>query len=355
LEVEHFLKNKLFVALVYVLMGTLILFLLLQIRPVISAVFQFVKAVSAPFLIAMIISYILHPVVNLLSGRKVPRTVAVLLIYAIFITAVAVILMNLIPVFMKQWRELNEHLPQFTMKAQSWFDGFYDSRMLPEMIREGINQAMVKLQNAISSAVGKIVNQIGATINMVFVAFIVPFLAFYILKDFHLLERTVLTIVPKPHRRQVVRLLMDIDRALGNYIRGQFLVCLLVGLAAYIGYWLIGLPYPLLMASIVGIFNIIPYLGPFFGAVPAVIVASTVSLKMVLLVIAVNVLVQILEGNIISPQVVGRTLKIHPLTIIFVLLIGGELAGIVGMILAVPFFAALKVIVQHVFIYYVKT
>jgi len=164
----------------------------------------------------------------------------------------------------------------------------------------------------------------------------------------------VLAIVPRAHRKNVIKLVIDIDTALGNYIRGQFLVCLLVGLLAYVGYWLIGMPYALLLASIVAVFNIIPYLGPFFGAAPAIIMASTISIKMVLLVVAVNMAVQILEGNVISPQVVGRTLHMHPLLIIFALLVGGELAGIVGLILAVPFFAVMKVIIQHIFLYYVR-
>jgi predicted PurR-regulated permease PerM len=181
----------------------------------------------------------------------------------------------------------------------------------------------------------------------------VPFLAFYILKDFQLIEKTVLAIVPKEKRKQVITLLVDIDTALGNYIRGQLLVCMIIGILAYAGYWMIGMPYALLLACLVAIFNIIPYLGPFFGAAPAIILASTISLKMVLMVAVVNTVCQILEGNVISPQVVGRSLNMHPLLIIFALLVGGELAGVVGLILAVPCFAVIKVVLQHLFMYYV--
>ncbi len=130
--------------------------------------------------------------------------------------------------------------------------------------------------------------------------------------------------MPKGHRKHTIRILLDIDKALGNYIRGQFLVCLIIGLIAYIGYWLIGIPYPLLLASVVAVTNIIPYIGPFIGAAPALVVASTVSVKMVLYVLLVNTACQILEGNVISPQVVGRSLNLHPLMIIFALLAGGR-------------------------------
>jgi len=351
---EQFWKSRWFVAFAYTLFGLVILFMFQQIRPTILAIYSFLKAVLTPFVVALIISYVLNPIVRLLNDRGVPRTVAVLLIYAVFVTSVVVAVMNMIPIFLKQLRELNEHLPELTMRAQGWFAGLNDNRIVPHSVREGINDALLRFEENITEAISKFLNGIGETLNMLFMAFIVPFLAFYILKDYRLIEKTVLAIVPRAHRKNVIQLVIDIDTALGNYVRGQFIVCLLVGLLSYIGYWLIGVPYPLLLASLVAVFNIIPYLGPYFGAAPAIIVASTVSLKMVLLVVLVNMIVQTLEGNVISPQVVGKTLHMHPLSIIFVLLIGGELAGIVGLILAVPFFAVLKVIVHHVVNYYIQ-
>lgn len=349
---DRMVRNRLLMALLYILLGLVVVYLLQLIRPVIAGVYAFLKTVLAPFLIALIISYVLNPVVNLLHARKVPRTAAVLLIYAVFVAAMTVILINLIPMFMQQLRELNAHMPQLAMRAQSLFDNMKDNSWIPRSVREGFDEAFRRLEESISRAVGGMVHSLDETINVLFVAFIVPFLVFYMLKDFQLLERTALRIVPAKHRRHTVQMLIDIDTALGNYIRGQLLVCLFVGVLAYIGYWLIGMPYALLLAALVAVFNIIPYLGPFFGAAPAIVAASTISFKMVLLVAAVNLAVQVLESNVISPQVVGRTLHMHPLLIIFVLLVGGELAGIVGLILAVPAYAALKVVAQHLWIYY---
>lgn len=352
-ELDRFWKTKWFGVLIYTLLGLSTLYMLLQIKPILLAVFFFLKSVLMPFFIAMIISYILNPVVSLLNQRKVPRTIAVLLIYSVFIASLTVIIMNVTPMFIEQLAELNEHMPQLTIKAQSLADGFNQNQLLPASVRDGINNAFAKLESSIAASISSYVNNIGSTLNTVFIAFIVPFLAFYILKDFQLIEKTVLTIVPKAHRKETIKLLIDIDTALGNYIRGQLLVCAIIGVLAYIGYWIIGMQYPLLLASVVAVFNIIPYLGPFFGAAPAVLMATTLSFKMVLLVAIVNLSVQILEGNVISPQVVGRTLHMHPLVIIFALLVGGEVAGIVGLILAVPFFAVMKVIVQHLYIHYV--
>ncbi|WP_274362667.1 AI-2E family transporter [Paenibacillus thermotolerans] len=349
---ERFFKDRWFIGLVYTLLGLGVLFMLLQVSPVFVGLFKLLKSILMPFIIAMIISYILNPVVNLLNERKVPRTVAIFLIYSIFILAVTVVIMNLIPMLIKQLNELNEHLPEFTMRAQSLMNGVNQNSILPESVRIGINDAVLRAEQQLAVSISEFISRIGATLNVVFMAFIIPFLAFYMLKDFQVIEKTVLTFVPLRHRKRTIRMLTDIDKALGNYIRGQFIVCLVIGILAYIGYWIIGIPYPLLLAALVGIFNIIPYVGPFFGAAPALIVASTVSMEMVMFTLIVNLICQSLENSFVSPQVVGRSLHMHPLIIIFALLVGGEIGGVFGLILAVPLFAVGKVIVHHFWLYY---
>lgn len=349
----RFAQSRLFIVLIYTILILVTLFLLVLVRPMLLSVYEFLKAVLAPFLVAMIISYMLNPIVNLLHGRKVPRTAAVLLIYAVFISVCVVILMNLIPMFMNQVEELSEHMPELTVRAQSMVDHFNNNNVLPSSVRDGINRSLSSLEKQVEQRIADFLNNIGAVVNVLFIAMIVPFLAFYMMKDMDVFERAALQYVPRSRRRHAVRLLKDIDAALGSYIRGQLIVSLCVGVLAYIGYLIIGMPYPLLMAGFVSLFDIIPYLGPFFGALPALLMATTISWKMVLMVIIVNMICQNLESNVISPQVVGRSMKIHPLTIILVLLIGGQLAGVIGMILAVPFYAAIKVIVQHVSAYYI--
>jgi predicted PurR-regulated permease PerM len=349
----RFAQSRVFTVLIYTILCLLVLFLVVLVRPMLLSVYEFLKAVLAPFLVAMIISYMLNPIVNMLHDRKVPRTAAVLLIYAVFISVSAVILMNVIPMFMNQVEELNEHMPDLTMRAQSMVDHFNNNNVLPGSVRDGINKSITSMEKQVEERIADFLNNIGAVVNVLFIAMIVPFLAFYMMKDLDVFERAALQYVPRGSRKHVVRLMKDIDTALGSYIRGQLIVSLSIGVLAYIGYWIIGMPYPLLMAGFVALFDIIPYLGPFFGALPAMLMATTISWKMVLFVVLVNMICQNLESNVISPQIVGKTMRMHPLTIILVLLVGGELAGIVGMILAVPLYAAMKVVVQHVSAYYI--
>ncbi|GAF06845.1 membrane protein [Paenibacillus pini JCM 16418] len=248
---------------------------------------------------------------------------------------------------------MNEHLPEMTMHAQSLMDNL-DNKLLPSGVRKGVNHWMFQWEGRLAKGISDFMDNIGTTINLVMNIFIVPFLIFYILKDFDVFERSIVSYLPRTHRKSFVMLLKEMDSALGNYVRGQFLVCVIIGVFAYIGYMLVGMPYALLMASVVAIFNIVPYLGPFLGAAPALVMAATISMRLVLMVVIVNTLCQLLESNVISPQVVGKRLHMHPMLIIFALLVGGELAGIIGLILAVPVFAVFKVIVQHFFAYYIK-
>jgi len=350
---EQWSQGKWFRWMIGVLLILIILYFVWLLRPMLQHVYLFLKAILAPFLAAMIISYVLNPVVSMLAARKMPRSIAVLLIYAVFLTAIAVIAINLIPMVTQQLEELNEHLPEMTLHAQGLMRNM-NSRLIPPGVEMGMNNWFFQLENRLATGISHFLDNIGTTISLLFNAFIVPFLVFYILKDFEVFERTVVSCLPRSRRKAIVSMLKDIDAALGNYIRGQFLVCLIIGILAYIGYALIGMPYALLFACVVALFDIVPYLGPFLGAAPAIVMASTISWRLVLMVAVVNTLCQMLESNIVSPQVVGRTLHLHPLLIIFALLVGGEIAGMVGLILAVPIFAAGKVVLQHFVAYYMK-
>lgn len=331
------------------------LYLCFQLSPYLKEFFLFLRAVFGPFLIAMMISYLLNPIVNMLSKRAVPRSFAVLLIYTLFLISIFVIILNTLPLLEQQMNELAEHLPKWNEQIKYMIDEYNDhSRdMLPESIQLAISNSLNRLEQGIGNGVGRLMDGIGNTINQLFLAFIIPFLAFYMMKDAQTLETGVKNLIPRSKRKEMLGLFHEIDQALGNYIRGQLLVCVVVSVFAYIGYWIIGLPYAFILAIVVGVFNIIPYLGPIFGAIPAVFVAFTVSIKMVIAVVVTNLIVQMLEGNIISPQIVGRTLHMHPLMIIFAVLVGGEIGGVLGLILAVPFFAVGKVIIEHLIGHYV--
>lgn len=350
-QIPH--KNVFIYSILTILILT-ILYLLVKLSSIFGNFFLFAKGILLPFFIAVIISYLLHPIVTLLHNRGIPRSIAVLFIYIIFFGSIAIILTKAFPLLAAQIKDLTEYLPDMISKFEGWSDGIrHDhSNPLPDTFQDGIDATLESLEKKMSEGFTNVMSWISNTIGIFFSIVLVPFVAFYILKDYKLLEKTIITFVPRKKRKEMIRLANDIDEALGNYVRGQLLVCTIIGILAYIGYLVIGLEYSLVLASIVAITNIIPYLGPFIGAAPAIIVGLSVSWKMALSVLVINLIIQMIEGNILSPQIVGRRLHIHPLFIILALLIGGNLGGIIGLILAVPTFAILKVIIQHIGLYY---
>lgn len=348
-------KSRFIYILVIGLLFSGLLVLLWHLREVLTWIWNVLKLILIPLSVSMIMAYLLHPVVNVLSRRKMPRSVAVMLIYGTFLLLMTVLFVNLFPVFVQQMRDLLEHVPEWTARLQWWLHHVYQQRwMLPETLQESIERAIETAEDWLTDQTTRFVRQLPSTIEPLVMALTVPFITFYLLKDDGLMERMVKLLVPTDKRRDVIRLLGDMDRALGNYVRGQLIVAALIAVLAYIGYWLIGLPYPLLMAVFVGVMDIIPYLGPYLGAVPALLVALTVSPKMVLMVVVVNGLVQLVEGNVLSPWIVGRTVDLHPLTIIFAVLLGGKMAGLMGSLLAVPFVVVAKVVLVHLLDYWIR-
>jgi predicted PurR-regulated permease PerM len=176
---------------------------------------------------------------------------------------------------------------------------------------------------------------------------VIPFISFYLLKDFSIMKRAAWYLTPRKWRKEGVLFLKDIDKSLGSYIRGQLLVCAAIGAISSLLFWVFDMRYPLLLGTIIGVTNVIPYFGPIIGAVPAVIIASALSVKMVVITIGIIIVLQFLEGNILSPLIVGKSLHMHPLLIMLALLAGGEAGGILGLIIAVPILAVIKVSMIH--------
>lgn len=343
----------------YTLLITLVLlaclYLLWELRDVLQLIWAVLSAVLTPFLVAVIIAYLLNPLVARLHQRGVPRGASIVVIYIVFFMLITVLLINAIPLFIDQLRELSEHLPQLIEEFDSWMDGFNrDKQRLPDAVRKAIDSNLTTLESKVTRMITKTLESAGNTIEGAVGWFVVPFLVFYMLKDLKVMEKTVITFFPRQKRQEIIRLFRSIDEALGNYIRGQLLVATVVGTLSYIGYLIVGMPYGIILALIVAVTNIIPYVGPFIGAAPALMLAFTVSPFMALKVLIVNLIVQQLEGNVIGPYLIGRTLKLHPMLIIFALLLGGEVFGIVGLILAIPVVAVGKVILQHVVLHYMK-
>jgi len=232
------------------------------------------------------------------------------------------------------------------LSETTWFEWIMTQQYVSiDQFEETLLNFTTSLPDNITASVGKI---LGVVTNITLALITVPFILFYMLKDGHRFPETVVKVLPQSYRHEGLTIFKDLYETLATYIQGQVIVSLFVGLGCYIGYTIIGLEYALLLGIIVAITNIIPYVGPFIGAAPAVIIGLIDSPMKAALVAIVVTVVQQIDGNLLSPLIIGKRLNTHPLTIILLLIGAGSFGGILGMILAVPAYAVLKAVTLHV-------
>ncbi|WP_354005802.1 AI-2E family transporter [Fictibacillus terranigra] len=323
--------------------------LLLKLSPFWMPVLKTLKAVFIPFFIAVFITYLLHPLVEKLHHWGMPRTLAILLIYILFFGGIGYAVYKGIPYMVLQIRELVSNIPAISKTYRSWLlEVDHHTSRLPRSIHLRIEDYIQSGEHYLEKSAANVIASIKKIVDYFFVLIIIPFLVFYFLKDINSIKQVCWYITPNKWRKEGIHLLKDIDRSLGGYIRGQLFVGSLLGAAAVLALWLAGMPYPIILGIIIAITDVIPYFGPILGAIPVVFIAFTISVKMVLIVSGIMLVLQFIEGNILGPLIVGRSLHIHPALIILALLAGGEIGGILGLILAVPVFSILKVILVHI-------
>jgi predicted PurR-regulated permease PerM len=337
-----------FVRLGKILLLIVIVYLIIRLKAIWLPIFDLLFTVIIPFAIAGFITYLLHPLIENIHERGLPRALAILIIYIIFFGGIGYGLYKGVPLFIQQLKDLSVSLPQLIETYRGWTKQIHnETSAWPEEIHVRVETLLAQAEQSIGNLLTKVLNSLKGFINSAIVFALIPVIVFYMLKDIEQIKKAVWYVTPKRWRPRGIAFLKDVDESLGNYIRGQLFVCLIIGTIATVALWIAGMKYPLLLGMIIGVTNIIPYFGPIIGAVPAVILAATISIKMVIIVVVIIFVLQFLEGNILSPFIVGKSLHLHPLVIMFALFLGGELGGVVGLILAVPFTAVLKVALLH--------
>ncbi|MDR7073608.1 AI-2E family transporter [Fictibacillus barbaricus] len=327
----------------------LCLYLLMKLNPLYTPFLNAIKGVFLPFFLAALITYLLHPVVEYIHEKGMPRFVAILVIYFLFFGGLAYGIIKGFPYFIVQLKELLSNLPGLATDYKALLSKVdQGTSALPYGVHLKIEHYIDKMEMNAQNILTNAIFSIKKLFDYLLVIVVVPFLVFYFLNDFEKIKKAAWYITPRRFRMEGKHLVEDIDRSLGGYIRGQLFVGAILGAAAMIALWIVGMPYPILLGIVIAITDIIPYFGPILGAIPVILIALTISWKMVWITIGIMLVLQFIEGNILGPFIVGRNLHIHPVFIIFSLLLGGELAGVPGMILAVPVFAVIKVIIVHI-------
>jgi predicted PurR-regulated permease PerM len=314
-----------------------------------------VRGVLVLLVVSATLAIGLSPLVEAVAGRRpgrtfvrLPRAVAVLVIYGVLIAVVVLIIMWIVPPLVRQFDDLVRELPEYTASAHQSLRDF----SVTHPFAQGLDEWLTSELEDFLGNLGGLANQTSSIMRVAIgvangiVSFVlVLVLTFYLIVDGDTVRRGALALVPPKNRLRAVAVGGLVREKIGAWLIGQLLLSTIVGSATFVGLLILGVPYPLILALVAAVGELIPMLGPIIAGVPAVIVAFFVSPLLGLLTLILYVLIQQLENHLIVPQVMRRAIDLPPVLVIVALLIGGNVLGIVGAILALPVAAILRVVI----------
>lgn len=339
-------KFIIYILLIVILLGIAI-YLYTEISYIFTPINTIVSSIITPIIVAYVFYYMLNPLVNFFS-KKISRFSASLLAILVGVITILIVIIGVVPIIVEQTQNLITALPRYIEIVKGYLEEYSDNayvQVVVEYVNTNLNVSKIseRLISTATSVAQGVVSSISSTASVLVT---MPFVLFFLLKDASQFNKFVISLLPKKFEKPVAETIDEIDDKVGSYIQGQMLVSLCIGVMLFIGYNVIGLHYAFSLATIAAFLSIVPYLGPAIAITPAMLVAASTSWVMVVKMLVVWGVVQFLEGNIISPNIMGRSMNMHPLTVIFVILIGVNISGVVGAILGIPVYSILKVLIS---------
>ena len=354
-----FLDNQLVSGLLILSLLLINLILFSQTSYLFNPLKDFISAIGVPVACGAVIYYLVKPIYDYLLNKKVPKGIAILLVMVGVIVIFIMIITSLVPIIQKQLLDLVSQLPYYYQIISEQVENFMQTGLF-ETIQEQFNkintdfiQSITERLNGILnftfSGIGSVVGIIG---DIVITVMTMPVILYYLLKDGNKVIPFVTRMFPTRSQHKISVMLNEMNQQVSSYIRGQITVAICVGFTYIIGYTLIGLPYGVTIGMIAGLLTIIPYLGSIIGLTPALIIGFVTNPTLALHVFLVFVIEQLIESRVLQPLILGSSLKMHPVTILIILLAAGKMFGLVGLLIAVPVYAVVKVFITHFFAWY---
>jgi predicted PurR-regulated permease PerM len=335
--------NNILKYIVIILIAILIVFLFIKV--------SILKEILYLFVVSFFITYALKPFHEKLVDMGVNRSVAaIILVFGIALVFIGAFLF-VIPYFFRE----NLNLKNALNDIQNLIDSIYFS--LKPSKSSGIlnmltNNLYYKIHSVVISFSGRVYDSLMKLSSILIYAVIVPIVVYYFLSDEKYIEHNILNLFPIKSRNTVYNISCHIDKILGRYIISQLILSLFVGIVTFVILLVLKVDFPFILSLINAFFNIIPYFGPIFGAIPAIFVGFIKSPKTAIEIAIWLYGLQQIEGNILSPKVTADSISMHPLIVILLLLIGNKAAGFIGMVAVVPLAAVVKIIYKDL-IYYI--
>ncbi|MGB7365880.1 MAG: AI-2E family transporter [Carnobacterium jeotgali] len=348
-------NNIIFTLLLLIMIGILI-----YIYNAIAFIFEPLQVIFstliAPLILAFILYYLLNPIVDWLERYKIKRIWGVTFLFVAIIGILVGLVALAFPPIQDQVTSLVNNFPSYVdtigTTVLGWVEGTPLENSASDLV-EWLNGWVSNIPSVVvdyfDTAVNGLTNIFSTVSNVVVVIVTFPIIAFFLLKDDEKFFSYVIKIIPPKFRKDIKNIFATINDQVGSYIKGQLMISLSLGIMMFIGFTIIGLEYAGVLAIVATFTSIIPYVGAALAMIPAIIIALTTSWVMVLKLLIVWAVVQFIDGNLVEPNIMGKNLNVHPLTIIIVLLVLGDLLGFVGLVLGVPIYAISRVIATFVF------
>jgi len=302
------------------------------------------RGVLWPFALALLLVYLLTPLVDYLTDKKLPRVAATFCAYIVLFSIFTLIMLVVIPRLVDAFQEISSELPQYidaTKKyAASLQEKYRGLRLLLE--REELTDWIFQ---GITALAGKVAQSIAGVPAGIFLFILSLIVSFYLLKDARKIRSALIDYIPKEYRKKVSEFLTDVDKILGGYIRGQLIIAAVVGTSIGIGLFLLRIKYAFVLGTVAGVFNVVPYFGAVISIIPALLlgfIKDPFSAWTFLWVILLFIGVSQVEMYFLAPRILSRKVRLHPVAIIFAIVVGGAALGMLGILLAIPALAILK-------------
>lgn len=316
---------------------------------IIEFIFNMIKVLT-PLFIGFIIAWMLDPIVKYLEQKKIKRVIGIIIVYILVLGLLIFSITEFIPILFNEINELIKSIPAIFSDIEAWLNNLFSG--IKSIDYFDFDTMKINMANSISDMAKNLVTTLPETfmnlVNGLF-SFLGTFalgllMGFYILYDYKKLKEKAYNLVPNKFKEDYKELMNSMNVSLFGFVKGTLLASTIVFVTSAIALSILGLKAPLLFALIAAILNIVPYVGPYLGIFPAAIVGFTQSSATGILVIIVLGIVQLIEGNIINPLIMSKTMKLNPITILISILLFGYLFGMLGVILAAPLASVIKVI-----------
>jgi predicted PurR-regulated permease PerM len=322
----------------------------------ILAAFYYIRDILPPIIIAVLLFYALNPLVSRLSNKKpkglgLPINISIFLSFLLTFLVFYLFFRFVIPPIAAEFKLFGQNIPEYITSGKQAMDSlrqWYAGYALPEEFKNIVAQSLQGILDSILGFGEEMFKGIISIATRFIQIIIIPILTYYLLKDKETLKRGVLELVPPPYQQRTTRIFFKMNKVLSGYVKGILLLCLMVGTTAGIGLYLLGVRYFIILGLIAGVTEAITFIGPWIGAVPAVLIAFLSSPALALQVIALYFAIQAIENYIFVPKVFSDQLELHPVAIILALLVLGKLLGPLGLFFAAPIVAILRIIYEEI-------